>query len=251
MSGIRASVVATSTARLLSASNYWPTDPSGSPPGSAPQLSPPRSRDEQAPTIRCTFACCGILTWTVCGRLVSLCRSAKWRFKSLAWTTCTTATSSPRVTALRASPSRTMVACRPGRPRSLGRSASRFPLHSFSIPCQAFCWGSSPQPLRLSICAGCQRHPSDGDRHAAHCGCARGSRKHVTCAVFRSRKVRRRHTPTGAASSARSSMTWAALADSILAVTPGLVEVVRSFPVPTRTDDWGPIRIPLMAPCDH
>jgi predicted protein tyrosine phosphatase len=41
-----------------------------------------------------------------------------------------------------------------------------------------------------------------------------------------------------------------ALADSVLGVTPGLVEVVRSLPAPTRTDDWGPIRIPLVAPSD-
>ena len=42
-----------------------------------------------------------------------------------------------------------------------------------------------------------------------------------------------------------------ALADSILGVTPGLVELARSLPAPVRTDAWEPVRIPLVAPREH
>ncbi len=49
----------------------------------------------------------------------------------------------------------------------------------------------------------------------------------------------------------RPHLGMLALADSILGVTPGLVGLVRSLPAPARTDDWGPIRIPLAAPSEH
>jgi predicted protein tyrosine phosphatase len=48
----------------------------------------------------------------------------------------------------------------------------------------------------------------------------------------------------------RPHLGMLALADSILGVTPGLVELVRSLPAPTQADDWGPIRIPLVAPSE-
>jgi predicted protein tyrosine phosphatase len=38
------------------------------------------------------------------------------------------------------------------------------------------------------------------------------------------------------------------LADTLLVFNPGLVDLARSIPVPTRTDAWGPVRIPLKAP---
>jgi predicted protein tyrosine phosphatase len=38
------------------------------------------------------------------------------------------------------------------------------------------------------------------------------------------------------------------LADCLLEPSPRLVELARSVPVPTRTDPWGPVWVPLTAP---
>ena len=38
------------------------------------------------------------------------------------------------------------------------------------------------------------------------------------------------------------------IADSLISPNPGLVDLAQSVPVPTRTDEWGPVRIPLNAP---
>ena len=46
----------------------------------------------------------------------------------------------------------------------------------------------------------------------------------------------------------RPNTRMLALADSMVDLTPSLVELGRSMPSLTRTDDWGPVRIPLAAP---
>jgi predicted protein tyrosine phosphatase len=43
----------------------------------------------------------------------------------------------------------------------------------------------------------------------------------------------------------RPNETMLKLADSLLSPSPGLADLARSVPVPTRIDPWGPIRIPL------
>lgn len=43
----------------------------------------------------------------------------------------------------------------------------------------------------------------------------------------------------------RPNETMLKLADSLLGITPGLVDLSRSVPVPTRIDKWSPARIPL------
>ena len=46
----------------------------------------------------------------------------------------------------------------------------------------------------------------------------------------------------------RPNETMLKLADALISPCPGLVDLARSIPVPTRTDTWGPVRIPLNAP---
>jgi predicted protein tyrosine phosphatase len=45
----------------------------------------------------------------------------------------------------------------------------------------------------------------------------------------------------------RPNETMLKLADDLLGGASGLVDLARSIPVPTRTDPWGPVRIPLTA----
>jgi predicted protein tyrosine phosphatase len=45
----------------------------------------------------------------------------------------------------------------------------------------------------------------------------------------------------------RPNETMLRLADDLLGPAPGLVDLVRSVPVPTQRDPWGPVRIPLTA----
>jgi predicted protein tyrosine phosphatase len=45
----------------------------------------------------------------------------------------------------------------------------------------------------------------------------------------------------------RPNETMLKLADDLLGPSPALVHLARSVPVPTRTDPWGPVRIPLTA----
>ena len=46
----------------------------------------------------------------------------------------------------------------------------------------------------------------------------------------------------------RPNETMLKLADGLLSTSPGLVNLARTIPVPTRTDPWGPVTIPLTAP---
>lgn len=43
----------------------------------------------------------------------------------------------------------------------------------------------------------------------------------------------------------RPNETMLKLADGLLGIEPALADLARSVPVPTRTDEWGPITIPL------
>jgi predicted protein tyrosine phosphatase len=43
----------------------------------------------------------------------------------------------------------------------------------------------------------------------------------------------------------RPNETMLKLADALLQPSPGLVDLARSVPVPTLTDDWAPVRVPL------
>ncbi len=46
----------------------------------------------------------------------------------------------------------------------------------------------------------------------------------------------------------RPNETMLKLADGLFGISPGLVDLSRSVPFPTRTDDWKPVRIPLIMP---
>ena len=48
----------------------------------------------------------------------------------------------------------------------------------------------------------------------------------------------------------RPSETMLKLADGVLGPSSGLVDLARSVPVPSRTDEWAPVRIPLSTIAD-